>query len=245
MTFKTEAIVLRHQILKGPDRIYDILTPREGKLATVARGAARSISRMAGCLLPFSYVKLMIGRGQHDYLAGVRTIESFQALRESWFNFILASSLVELILVVNVPGQAARDEFNLLNTAFALISSSGYTNQQKVLIARVFLWKMFTLSGWKPNISSCAVCRTTLQSDQTFYQSPLGFVCDLHNRNGIVVPNKLRQYVRNIAESNEWKRFIREGANTEIQQSWFELTQQYYQDIITVPLRSIKFLQYV
>src|SRR3989344_5049198 len=144
MAFKTDAVVLRQRTLKGADRIYDILTPQYGKLPVVARSAARSSSKMAGHLQQFSLVHLMIGRGTQDHLAGARTIQSYRKLRESWFDFILASSLVELVLAINVPGEVAHAEFSLLQKAFELLQHQT-TRRDKAAVGRIFLWKMMAL----------------------------------------------------------------------------------------------------
>src|SRR5262245_30877521 len=148
MAFKTEAIVLHERVLKGADRIYELLTPHDGKLSVVARGAGKSSSKMAGHLAPFAHVKLMIGRGYQDHLAGAATINSFSNLRENWFDFILASSLVELLQRINVPGLAAQEEFNLLRDTLERLNNPENSKRERVLMARIFLWKVLTLSGW-------------------------------------------------------------------------------------------------
>jgi DNA repair protein RecO len=245
MAFKTEAIILREKTLKGADRVYDILTPNEGKLSVIARSASRSSSKMAGHLTSFSRVFLMIGRGGRDHLAGVRTINSYRRLKEDWFDFILTSSLVELILKVNVPGQVAQAEYQLLNSALDLLIQHNRSNTDKAAIGRIFLWKMLTLSGWQPNLEQCAFCQVGLSDSKIFYQPTKGFVCLRHNEVGIPVSKQMLELLAKAIFSNDWADIILAGQNRKIGKMWQRISRHYYQDIINNPLQSLNMFQYV
>ena len=244
MAFKTEAIVLRERVLRGADRIYEILTPYEGKLSVVARSVGKSSSRMSGHLQPFAHVKLMIGRGISDHVAGVRTIESYRALRASWFDFILASSLVELILRFNVPGQAAGKEFELLKgTLYRVMLAEA--QRDKVLISRIFLWRLLALGGWEPNLDQCALCRASLAEVDFFYEPLRGFVCREHATEGMPVNRAMKVFLRNMLSNDDWYNIMQQASSDELLQSWYRLSQRYYQDVISTPLGSLKLFNYV
>lgn len=245
MAFKTEAIVLHQRYLTGADRIYEVLSPEYGKLQLVARSVARSSSKMAGHMEDFSHVWLMIGRGRQDHLAGVKTIKNNRELRESWFNFILTSSLVELVLTVNVSGESAREEFALLQQTFSVLSDPNRSRQERVSIARIFLWKLLSLSGWKPDLERCAVSRESLAGNPVFYQSPKGFVRKAHNRDGIPVDRSLMEFLEHIISVDDWNDLIARANQNGFTKEWLQVSQLYYQDIVSKPLQSLKLFQYV
>mgnify|MGYP004006597975 CR=1 FL=1 len=68
MAFKTEAFVLRARPWRNADRVYDLLTPQEGVINAVLRSAAKSSSKLAGHLLPFSKVNFTY-KGVKTFLA--------------------------------------------------------------------------------------------------------------------------------------------------------------------------------
>lgn len=243
MSFKTEALVLHARTLQGADRVYDVLTPRDGKLSLVARGVAKSSSKMAGHLQPFTHVRMMIGRGRKDHLAGVATVCSYKKLRETWSDFILASSLVELIVRFNVPGQAAAKEFEMLRDTLSLLESDQLDARGKVLAGRIFLWKLMALSGWRPNLDQCALCREPMDA-AAFYEPVKGFLCARHESIGIRLESGMLTFLSAVLDENDWLRIIEMAGANGLQRQWFEISQQYYQDIISHPLESTKLFNY-
>ncbi len=245
MAFKTEAIVLHARTLKGADRIYELLTPRDGKLSVVARGAGKSTSKMAGHLAPFAHVQLMIGRGRQDHLAGAATINSFSILREQWFDFILASSLVELLQRINVPGQAALEEFELLRSTLERLTDVTLSKREKVLMARIFLWKVLTLSGWRPNLMQCAVCQESFNGGNVYYQPVKGFICFRHPADGMLLTEGLLPFLDAIMSGADWDEIVEQAGTNGLEKQWLQISQVYYQDIISYPLQSLKLFSYV
>lgn len=243
MAFKTEAIVLRGRVFYGPDRVYDVLTPREGRLTVVARSAARSSSKLAGSMQSFDHVRLMVGRGRQDHLAGAVTITSNARLRDSFFDFILASSLVELVLRSNVPGEQAAQEFELLRATLARLSREAPSGE-KIVNARIFLWKLLALSGWRPNIEQCAICRKELDST-AYYRSPSGFMCGAHGLEGLRVDMSLRQFLARLFMEEDLDELTAVASGNGFSRTWLELSQLFYQDIISQPIESIRLLAYV
>jgi DNA repair protein RecO (recombination protein O) len=244
MAFKTEAIVLHARTLKGADRIYELLTPRDGKLSVVARGAGKSTSKMAGHLAPFAHVKLMIGRGRQDHFAGAATIRSFSKLRENWFDFILASSLVELLQRINVPGIAAHDEFDLLRDTLERLSDTALPKREKVLIARIFLWKILTLSGWRPNLTQCALCQRRFDGGNVYYQAVKGFICSRHSPDGMLLAEGLLPFLETIMSDADWNEIVEQAGTNGLEKQWLQISQVYYQDVISYPLQSLKLFSY-
>ncbi|OGY92470.1 MAG: DNA repair protein RecO [Candidatus Komeilibacteria bacterium RIFCSPLOWO2_01_FULL_53_11] len=245
MSIKTEAIVLHAKPFRDADRLYEVLTPSEGMLTLVARGAAKSSSKMTGFLQPFDRVRLMIGRGRMDHIAGVATQESFRNLRASWPDFILASSLVELVLKLHVPGVAARREFDLFLETLRVLDDGSRSARDRVIIGRIFLWKLFSIAGWRPNIDSCAVCREALAHAPVSYDAVKGFVCRAHAEGAMQLPASLMVFLADVMDNGDWNALIATALGGNHEREWFSISQKYYQDILEAPIESLKLFQYV
>jgi len=195
-------------------------------------------------LQPFAHVRLMIGRGRQDHAAGVATIHGFQELRASVSNFFLASSLVELVLRCNVPGAAAAHEFLLLSKALRVVADSE-RQKEKVLAVRIFLWKLLSLSGWHPNIEQCARCRKPLTGTVHWYEDLQGFICSDHASGSVALPNEFLPFLGHVLIGEDWQALMLEAEERRISKEWFEVSQRFYQDVISEPIVSLKMLAYV
>ena len=81
-TYRTEALVLRQASLGEADLLLSLLTPDQGKLRAVARGARRVTSRLVGHLEPLTRVNLAVARGRtRDVITQAQGLESFAALK--------------------------------------------------------------------------------------------------------------------------------------------------------------------
>src|SRR5947208_10522924 len=81
---KTEAIVLRSIRYGEADRILHLYTPRDGRLAAIAKGVRRSRSRFGARLEPFFHIGIVLheGRGDLFTVTSADTLAAHAALRD-------------------------------------------------------------------------------------------------------------------------------------------------------------------
>ncbi len=170
MTFKSEAFVLKTKAFKDADRFYYLFTPHEGMVTAVLKSAAKSGSKLAGHLPVFAKVRVMIGRGKIDHLAGVELVEDFPNLRNDLKNLALASSIAEIFLNDFSFGQK-QAEFKLLNEVLFLLNSESLESSAKLLLVRAFLWKFLALSGF--SLPTFSISKTLLQLIREILKQPL------------------------------------------------------------------------
>lgn len=170
MTFKTEAFVLKTKAFKEADRLYYLFTPHEGIVTAVLKSAAKSGSKIAGHLPVFAKVRVMIGRGKIDHVAGVQLVEDFPNLRTDLKNLALASSVLELFLNDFSFGQKEK-EFFLLHEILSLLNSNSLSSAEKLILVRAFLWKFLALSGF--SLPTFSISETLLQLIRDVLKQPL------------------------------------------------------------------------
>ncbi|MCB9802414.1 DNA repair protein RecO [Candidatus Nomurabacteria bacterium] len=241
MIFKTEAFVLRAIPWREADRLYYFFTPHEGVITGVVRAAAKSSSKLAGQLLPFAKVQIMIGRGKLDHVAGTSTIKDYQNLRTDLKNLSLAASIVELFLGELSSG-AKQQEFDLLEEVFTLLNEENLKSEDKLILVRTFLWKFLSLSGWQPQLDACFVCQKSIS--QGAYLPGRGLVCHQHNLAGaLLISPDLLQFLREILKTS-LKDSLDLKLNPELNKEWLQASQAYYQEVYDRPSRALKLFVY-
>ena len=245
MAWKTEAIILKERQWRSADRWYDILTPQEGRLRVLLKSAGRSRSKLAGQLMPLNRVRLMLGRGRQDHVAGADILDSQTGLRQDLKTLILAEAVAELVLKVNVAGQAAGQEFRLVQTALALLNDTHLTEADKVAVVRIFLWKMLAAAGWTAELEQCAICGRSLEQSAMGYLAGRGFVCLDHQPTVLALTPALASFIKFLLKTDDWRLILAARGGLAGQEVWGSLSQMYYQDIIEEPLHSLTVLKLI
>lgn len=231
MSFKTDAFVLRVRPWREADRVYDLFTPQEGIISAVLKSAAKSSSKLAGHLLPFSKVRVMIGRGKLDHMAGVSTLIDYSNLRSDLKNLSLASSIVELFLSDRNSGQKFR-EFSLLEHIFTILDHPLISMEKKMILVRSFLWKYLTLAGWQPRFES----GQTADNQGIIYMSH-------DQKTNVAISSELFDFLQYIINA-DWAELINLSVDNQLSREWLKVSQIYYQSIFERPSNSLKLFTY-
>ncbi len=152
----TTGLVLRETNYKEADKMLTVLTPDEGKLAVLARGARRKSSKIAAVsqLLAYSEMTLFYNRGRWSLNEG-STIQIFAGLRRDVVRLALGAYFAELLEAVSDADDPSPEVLRLgLNCLYAL--SEGIGSPQQVKAA--FELRLMCLSGYAPAVDACQVC---------------------------------------------------------------------------------------
>jgi len=240
MSFKTKAFVLRSRVWREADRLYDLFTPEEGTLNVILKSAAKPGNKLAGHVLPYSKISVMIGRGRFDHLAGVETIKDFKNIRTNLKLLSLAGSVVELFIYDQERGNKYR-EFNLLESIFSLLDNLDIELDKKSILVRVFLWKYLSLSGWQPQLNRCLICNKDISSGK--YVSGRGIICSEHQESGFVISDNLIDFLRFVLEA-DWLDFINLKIDKNLNKEWRRASSMFYQSVFERPSQSLKLFNY-
>jgi DNA repair protein RecO (recombination protein O) len=157
--YKDEGIVLKAIKLGEADRILTIYTRSNGKVRAVAKGIRKTKSRFGGRLEPFTRVQLQIYRGRNlDTITTADIIEPFQEIRGELRSLTSASALAELVEKITPDRERAFSTYNLLVEGLQALSSE---DRGGGTIVPAFLVKLLSISGYHPELRTCAGCGRT------------------------------------------------------------------------------------
>jgi len=157
-TFRDTAIVLRTHNLGEADRIVTLLSQNHGKFGAVAKGVRRTKSKYGSRLEPFMYIDVQCYIGKSlDTVTQVETIEAFaHPISVSYDLFTAGAAMLEAAdRLVGEERQPARSQFWLLVSALRALARREH---HPGLILDSYLLRAFTLAGWAPALTDCAVC---------------------------------------------------------------------------------------
>lgn len=204
----TEAIVLHAFDYLESSRIIRLLTRESGVQSVLARGARKSRGRYGSALDLFAegsaqlYVKP--NRELHN-LSGFEISRTRGELAEDVGRFTAASTIAELAL--RFAGESASPE--LYDTVADVLDRIARSAPDRTIEDGLSAcWRIVSVLGFTPELSSCALCHTPLRDtdEATFSHSSGGIVCPACSRQapgGRKLPPGARTAIRSWLDGDE------------------------------------------
>jgi DNA repair protein RecO (recombination protein O) len=167
--YKTEAIVLRTMELGEADRVLTVLTPRLGKLRVIAKGVRRPRSRIGGGLQPFSDVQLVLAVGRtFDVVTSTSLEDPHLGLRNDLHSTAAAWYVVELADRFCEGAADSHEAFRLLAQALSALDAGDAVSRE--VVARWFELALLDAMGFRPELSNCLECGSSIEPGGNAYQ---------------------------------------------------------------------------
>jgi DNA repair protein RecO (recombination protein O) len=170
-SYRSEAVVLKRHDFGEADRIVVLFSRQRGKLRAVAKGVRRTTSRLAGHLELFTQVELQLVRGRElDVIAQAETRNPFRLLREDLTRTSHAYLVAELADALTEDQAEQPELFELLVRTFAALE----TAVDPRLVVDHYLLKLLDVAGFRPQLSTCLLCREELRPGANAFSGFLG-----------------------------------------------------------------------
>lgn len=191
-----EGIVLRSYPFGEADRVVVLLSPRRGKLRTVAKGVRKTTSRFGGRLEPFTHVELVVYEGRNlDVITQVEVVEAFPRLRRDLDRVVVASTMVEAADAVVQEHEPSTALFGVVRKGLQVLDRTGPLHPD--LIA-AFLLQLARVAGMAPSLDRCVDCRRPASDRFSFVAG--GVVCGSCRTEGAVrLREGLTDYLARLA----------------------------------------------
>lgn len=157
MLFSTDGLVLRATDTGEHDRLLLLLTPENGQISVMAKGARSSKGRLAALTQPFVYGNFELYRkGDMNWLRGGSVTEYFTGVHEDMVKLSLAAYMADVAREITGEYVSGVDILRMtLNALYAL--SRGHVEPR--LIKATYEWRAAGFSGYMPEMSHCRICR--------------------------------------------------------------------------------------
>lgn len=165
----THALVLRRRDVNDADRVLTVLTPSDGKIELIAKGARKTTSRKAGHLELFVHAALIVAQGRTwDIITEVQTVESFRHLRNNLEAIAAASYICEMIDAFAETGDELRSLWDLALFALRVLDEAAAQGNPPPNLLPWFGLQLLSLTGFQPQLFRCLACEKPLEPTVNF-----------------------------------------------------------------------------
>jgi DNA repair protein RecO (recombination protein O) len=177
--YRTQAFILRKELLEERDNVYHFYTKDFGKLHLIAKGSRDILAKLSGHLEPPSLVDLMFVLEHTPRLISALEIEPYLNIKQNEHALMLVFRMNSLIDDLTILNQKDEDLFQLIYDVLFFVNN----NYRKNLALLDFSWLYFEaqllkILGYAPPINNCVECG---KNNTTHFSLRLrGAVCSKH-----------------------------------------------------------------
>jgi len=155
-TIKTKGIVLTENNSGDYDKMLMILTPGQGKINCIAKGARRPKSLLMPGSQFLCFADYILYKGKDIYtINSCDTIEFFYNVRTDLDKYQYATYITKIVKDVATEGENSYRILQLLLNTMYMISE---TDKNLRLILSIFELRLLTIIGFRPNTDKCVNC---------------------------------------------------------------------------------------
>jgi recombinational DNA repair protein (RecF pathway) len=203
MQYRSSGIILKTQKLGEADRILKILTPENGLVSAIAKGARRMNSSFAAKTQTLNQCDFLLAKGKNlDIVSEVSIVNNFLLGCSDLIALNLAFFASEITEKISDECDSTRNFFELLDIYLRYLKSitAGHLNKatnnenaesgiheqsddiktnQQLLLSIEFLWCIICELGYKPDLSTCTLTRKRRQPKQIpqYFDLSSGSIC--------------------------------------------------------------------
>jgi recombinational DNA repair protein (RecF pathway) len=201
MQYRSSGIILKTQKLGEADRILKILTPENGLVSAIAKGARRMNSSFAAKTQTLNHCDFLLAKGKNlDIVSEVSIVNNFLLGCSDLLALNLAFFASEITEKISNECDSTRNFFELLDIYLRYLKSitAGHLNRnsenakseiheqsdeiktnQQLLLSIEFLWCIICELGYKPDLDTCTLTRKRRQPKQIpqYFDLSSGSIC--------------------------------------------------------------------
>jgi len=177
--YRTRGFIIRKEDKGETDQILSVFTEDFGKLQILGKGIRKITSKLrpAADLFYLSEIEFIQGKN-YKTLTDAILLKKFKNISQSLEKFEIVLKIAEAIDLLTSQEEKDEKIWNLAVLIFREIENLEIENYKLKIIYFYFLWNLFAILGYEPELYNCPICNRKLLPE-TFYfiASQGGIVC--------------------------------------------------------------------
>lgn len=187
---RTKCFILTETERGEADKVFSVFSKDFGKLQVFGKGIRKTKSKLRGGIPLFSVSEIEFIQGNRKTLIDTLLIKEF-LIKKDLKSLEIASAISENFNALVKGEEQDLKIWDLLNQVFGKLSQSSSD-----LIFYYFLWNLFEILGYKPELYSCLVCKKKLEPNNLAFSKDGGIICKncVGNGQGVITidPNTIK-----------------------------------------------------
>lgn len=221
----TKGLIIKEQKVGEADRLVTVLTEELGLIRAFVPGALKFKSRNISATSLLSYSELTIYQSRDTYkINEAHSKEIFFSLRDDIVKLSLAGYFCELLLNLAPVYEPAGEYLRLTLNCLYFLCEKKHSPE---ILKSIFEMKILEYSGYCPDFSQCAKCKTETLNNVGF-DIINGVICceNCKNEKFISIPNSVFAALNHIIYADE-KKLFSFRINSESEKILSDITEKY------------------
>ncbi|HHW27239.1 MAG TPA: DNA repair protein RecO [Firmicutes bacterium] len=172
--YQTEGIVLSQTPLGENDKIITLLSPEEGLVRAVVKGARKPKSRLSAVTQPFTRASFQLSRGKSlDRVIQVSLKTSHPGILSDYAKVVCASYVSELVAELSPEKQQNREQFWFFSSVLDHLEQ----REDPWVVVKWTEVGLLLRAGLLPSFDECALCGGEIVQPAYFSAEAGGAVC--------------------------------------------------------------------
>lgn len=183
-SYQTEGLILFKKDIVEDDSLFIIFSRDFGKITVKARGIKKIQSKLAGQMMSFNLVRILIAKGRiYDQITSVNIIKTFPNLKDNLTRLAACYYVSEIIDQLVKEKQSEEELYQTLFCFFELLDKKELKQPLDYLLA-LFIFKIINHLGYQPQLFFCQICHKKIIPGNNFFSFEFkGLVCsDCQNK---------------------------------------------------------------
>jgi len=177
--YRTSGFVIKKRDTGEADRVFTFFTKDFGKINIRGRAIRKIASKLKGGVDPVALLEIEFIQGKaHKTLTDAIVVKSFGNIKKDLSKLRILDKMHEVLADLSSREEKDETVFNLLGTTYSKLDDSEFKNSALPMVYFYFVWNLFSVLGFKPEVYKCTMCRRKLDPSLIYF-SPAegGIIC--------------------------------------------------------------------
>lgn len=174
---RTKAIVFKRVDRGESDQLFTLYTKKFGKINVFAKGVRKIFSKLKPSIDLFQFIEIEFVRGKaNNTLIGVNSVDKFEKIHQNLSKLSTAQVISAVLDELITDKEKENNLWDFILHTFQDLDGENFTTTSIKVFYYWFLWKLFSLLGYKPELYRCARGSETLKPRELHFNSEEGGV---------------------------------------------------------------------
>ncbi len=177
--YRTCGFVIKKSDAGESDRVFTVFSKDFGKVRILGKAIRKISSKLRSGIdaINFSEIEFIQGKAQKT-LTDIEPLDCFRNIKCDLPRLKVAHRIADMVNSLVSGEQADSVIYDLLNISYSKLNEENLSSLQVQLVYFGFIWNLFSILGYKPEVYNCVVCQNRLDEDSIFFSPDgAGLVC--------------------------------------------------------------------